>query len=319
MKTVLVTGGAGFIGSHLCEKLLELGNKVINLDNFNDSYSPRSKRKNIAKALLNPDYTLEVGDIRDSSLLKNIFSRHPIKTVVHLAALAGVRKSIETPLDYVDVDVKGTVNLLEASCKHEVEKFIFASSSSVYGGNTPPFKEESPLYLPMSPYAAAKLAGELFCATYNSLYKIPVVCLRFFTVYGPRQRPEMAIANFTKLILAGKEIPIFGSGKSERDYTYIDDIIAGIIKALDLQVNFEVFNLGSSTPIQLNQLINLLEHKIGKPALKRYLAAQKGDLECTCADLGKAKSMLGFEPQVSIEKGLARFVHWYRNAHHSQL
>jgi len=313
MNSVLVTGGAGFIGSHLCEKLLELGCSIINIDNFDPFYDPQIKRDNISSVLTNSQYTLVTGDIRDTALLDSIFKKYRIDTVVHLAALAGVRKSIDSPLDYVDVDIKGTVNLLEASRKYTAKKFVFASSSSVYGSSIQPCKENDCVNLQMSPYAAAKLSGELFCATYNSLYKLPIVCLRFFTVYGPRQRPEMAVHKFTRLIWEGKEVPIFSNGKSYRDYTFIDDIIDGIVRSIELKCNFEIFNLGNSKPIQLDQLINLLEHKIGKPAYKRYLPSQKSDVECTCADITKAKSLLGYEPAISIDKGIERFVDWFKH------
>lgn len=311
MSCYLVTGGAGFIGSHLCEHLLEDGSKVINLDNFNDYYSPDIKKNNIVKALSSPDYSLVEGDIRDSCLLQNLFDSYKIDRVVHLAALAGVRKSIENPTEYVDVDIKGTVNILEACRKNDVSKLVFASSSSVYGSNPAPFKEDDKVELQVSPYAVAKRAGELYCKNYSLLYGIPVACLRFFTVYGPRQRPEMAIHNFTRLIDEEKEIPIFGDGSSSRDYTYIDDIIAGITSAADLQCRFEVFNLGSSHKVQLDYLIYLLEMALGKPAYKQYLPPQKGDVEYTFADLSKAKKMLYYEPRVGIEEGIERFISWY--------
>ena len=245
MSTILVTGGAGFIGSHLAEKLLEHGHKVINIDNFNDFYDPLIKRMNILKAKLSPRYTLIEGDIRDKKLLDQVFTTYKIDIVVHIAALAGVRKSIENPLEYVDVDIKGTVNLLEHSRIYKVKKFIYASTSSVYGLNAIPFKEEDNIKSPISPYAAAKHAGELFCKTYHTLYGMEVVCLRFFTVYGPRQRPEMAIHYFVKTIDEGELISIFGDGTSSRDYTYIDDIIKGIVASIYLNCEFEIFNLGN--------------------------------------------------------------------------
>lgn len=313
MKTILVTGGAGFIGSHLCERLLALGNRVINLDSFNNFYDPSIKRSNITKSLPDPNYVLVEGDIRDASLLESIFTNHRIDTVVHLAALAGVRQSIENPLEYIDVDIKGTVNLLDFSKKHKVKKFVFASSSSVYGLASPPFKEGGPITLQTSPYAAAKYSGEQFCRTYHSLYKLPMVILRFFTVYGPRQRPEMAIHNFTVLMEQGREIPIFGDGKSSRDYTYIDDIVEGILSSIPLDCEYEVFNLGNSYPVKLNTLISLIEAKTGKIALKRFLPAQPGDMDTTCADITKAKKLLGYSPGVSIEEGIERFVHWYKS------
>lgn len=311
MSTVLVTGGAGFIGSHLCEKLLELGYRVINLDNFNDFYNPITKRKNIVTALSNHRYTLVEGDIRDKKLLEKIFNTFDIAAVIHIAALAGVRTSIGNPLEYVDVDIKGTVNLLEFSRDYKVKKFIFASTSSVYGLNSIPFKEDS-IKSPISPYAAAKLAGESFCSVYNALYGIPIVCLRFFTVYGPRQRPEMAIHYFTRLIDEGKEIPIWGDGASSRDYTYIDDIIDGIVASINLNCSFDIFNLGNSNPIRLNDLIDLIEQKLGKSARRLYFAMQKGDVEHTYADITKSNIMLGYNPEISIEEGIEKFIDWYK-------
>jgi len=312
MSTILVTGGAGFIGSHLCEKLLEDGHEVINLDNFNDFYDPRIKKRNIQNALSNPRYTLIEGDIRDEKLLNDIFSTNGIDMIVHLAALAGVRKSISNPLEYIDVDIKGTVSLLENTRKYKVKKFVYASTSSVYGLNPTPFKETDKIYSPVSPYAAAKEAGELFCRTYHLLYGTPIVCLRFFTVYGPRQRPEMAIHYFTRSIDEGKDISIFGDGSSSRDYTYIDDIVNGIAAAIDLKCEFEVFNLGNSNPTMLNDLVELIEKKLGKPACRLYLGNQSGDVEHTYADISKARAMLGYNPSVPIEEGIERFVDWYR-------
>jgi UDP-glucuronate 4-epimerase len=314
MSTILVTGGAGFIGSHLAEKLLEYGDKVINLDNFNDFYDPLIKRKNIIRAELSPRYILVEGDIRDKTLLNHIFTAFKIDTVVHIAALAGVRKSIENPLEYVDVDIMGTVNLLEQSRIHKVKKFIYASTSSVYGLNPIPFKEADNIKSPISPYAAAKQAGELFCRTYHNLYDIPMVCLRFFTVYGPRQRPEMAIHYFVRMIDEEKEIPIFGDGSSSRDYTYVDDIVKGIVASIHLNCEFEIFNLGNSNPIRLNNLIDLIEKELGKNAYRVYLRMQSGDVEHTLADINKSKAILGYEPAVSIEEGIKKFVDWYQKS-----
>ncbi|MCX7708239.1 MAG: SDR family NAD(P)-dependent oxidoreductase [Clostridia bacterium] len=313
MKTVLVTGGSGFIGSHLCERLLETGHTVINLDNFNDFYDPLIKRRNIANALSYKNYTLIEGDIRDTSLLEQLFKNRPIDVVVHLAALAGVRKSLENPLEYIDVNVKGTTNLLEIVKKNSVDKFVFASSSSVYGINSTPFRESDSLPVQESPYAASKMAGEQFCRAYSHLYGIPIAALRFFTVYGPRQRPEMAIHNFTRLMDEGKEIPVFGDGKSARDYTYISDIIDGIMAAIKLKCSFEAFNLGNSSPVKLSQLINIIEQKSGKMALKRFMPTQKGDVAITWADISKSERMLGYKPKIGIEEGIDRFVKWYNN------
>lgn len=311
MSTILVTGGAGFIGSHLCERLLALEHKVINIDNFNDFYNPMIKRNNIISVETNPNYVLIQGDIRDKNILNQIFANYDIDIVIHLAALAGVRKSIKNPIEYIDVDIGGTVNLMELCKDYNISKFIFASSSSVYGTNKVPFSENDCISDPVSPYAASKLSGELFCKTYHHLYKIPTICLRFFTVYGSRQRPEMAIHNFVKSISEGKEINIFGNGKSSRDYTYIDDIIEGIIGAINLDCGFEIFNLGNSNPITLNKLIDLIEQKVGKTALKRYFQIQKGDVEHTFADITKANKLLGYSPKINISNGVENFVKWY--------
>lgn len=311
MTHILVTGGAGFIGSHLCERLLDLGYKVTTVDNFTDYYDPAIKRSNIKPAQAHPHYTLMEGDIRDKAFMNTVFRSDPISIVVHLAALAGVRKSLSDPLEYIDVDIKGTVNLLEASRQQKVDKFIFASSSSVYGNSPTPFTENNISGQQLSPYAVSKLSGEYFCRMYSTLFGLSVECLRFFTVYGPRQRPEMAIHHFTRLIDEGREIPIFGNGKSSRDYTYIDDLIDGIIRAINFDCKFEIFNLGNSKRLQLNHLIDILENQLGKPAIKRYMHRQKGDAEHTFADISKARRLLGYDPKVNIHQGIGKFAGWY--------
>lgn len=313
MNNILVTGGSGFIGSHLCEKLLTLGERVINLDNFNNFYDPQIKRNNVEKVLSHPLYELFEGDIRDNGVLAGIFNTYSIDVVVHLAALAGVRNSINNPNEYVDTDIRGTSNVLEFCKDCSVKKFVFGSSSSVYGTNPLPFREDDYLNCPQSPYAAAKRSGEIFVKTYNHLYKTPSVCLRFFTVYGPRQRPEMAIHRFTKLIDEGREIPVYGDGKSSRDYTYVDDIVDGIISSINLDCDFEIFNLGSSRPVELDYLIRLIEDNLGKKAVRSYLPKQPGDVESTYADTDKASRMLNFTPKVSIEDGIKQFVNWYKS------
>lgn len=312
MKTILVTGGSGFIGSSLCDRLLQQNFRVINIDNFNDYYSPHIKINNITLASSNPNYTLVKGDILETKLLDNIFKSYNINKVIHLAAIAGVRNSIENPLEYVDVDIKGTVNLLEMCKKYNIKKFTFASSSSVYGLSKIPFREDEPVDIQLSPYASSKYCGEIFCKTYNTLYKIPIVCLRFFTVYGPRQRPDMAICKFTRLIDEDREIQLYGDGKSSRDYTYIDDIVDGIIAAMDLNCNFEIFNLGSSEPIKLLDLIELIEKGLGKKARKNFSEMQAGDVMHTYADLTKSDKSLGYCPKVNIAKGINRFIEWYK-------
>lgn len=313
MNTILVTGGAGFIGSNLCESLLKQNYRVINLDNFNDYYDPSIKRCNIEEASLNSNYTLIEGNILDTELLDSIFKGFNIDKIIHLAAIAGVRNSIENPLEYVDTDIKGTVNLLEMCRRYKVSKFAFASSSSVYGANKIPFSEEDHLSVQLSPYAASKYSGEMFCKTYNLLYGIPIVCLRFFTVYGPRQRPDMAIRKFTRLIDEGNEILVYGNGESSRDYTYIDDIIDGIISSMELNCDFEIFNLGSSEPIKILDLIKLIEKKLNKKAKIIFIGSQAGDPLYTYADISKSGEMLGYDPKVRINDGIEKFIDWYKD------
>ncbi|MBS3975510.1 MAG: GDP-mannose 4,6-dehydratase [Syntrophomonadaceae bacterium] len=313
---VLVTGGAGFIGSHLCERLLEMGKTVVSLDSFDDYYDPLIKEKNIEKALDCPDYNLYGGDIRDSSLLESIFNTFNIQEIIHLAALAGVRNSLLNPLEYIDVDIKGTVNLLEHAKKYSVRRFLFASSSSVYGHNPVPFREQDRVDTPVSPYAAAKRAGELYCRVYHDLYNLSIGCLRFFTVYGPRQRPEMAIHLFTRHIDLGLKVPVFGPGTSQRDYTYIDDIVDGILKALASSYSFEVFNFGNSYPIGLMDLIQLIAEEVGKKPKISFLPAQPGDVPKTYADISYAQKTIGYNPQISLPEGIKRFVQWYRKQRH---
>lgn len=310
---VLVTGGAGFIGSHLCEALLEQGREVQVLDNFNDYYDPAIKRSNIETALAHPSYSLQEGDIRDESTVGAVFSSFRPQAVIHLAAMAGVRPSIERPHLYNDVNIAGTTVLLEAIREHQVENFVFGSSSSVYGSHDRvPFSEEDVLCRPISPYAATKLAGEQLCFTYHHLYDMPVSCLRFFTVYGPRQRPEMAIHFLARRIMNGSFITLYGDGSSRRDYTYIDDIIDGVIRSLDRPQGFEIFNLGESRMVALSEMVSILEDTIGRKADIRYEADQPGDVPVTCADVSKAGRVLGYEPSVPIEEGIRRFVKWLK-------
>ena len=312
MTTILVTGGAGFIGSHLCDRLLAQGYRVLCLDNFNDFYDPALKEQNIAQASEHPSFTLIRGDILDQGLLEKIFSEHRPEKVVHLAAMAGVRASIASPTRYVDVDIKGTVNLLEMAKEYGVKQFIFGSSSSVYGLNGKiPFSEEDPTELQASPYATAKKAGELYCRTYHHLYGFPVTILRFFTVYGPRQRPDMAIRKFTELMMEGKPIPMFGEGTSVRDYTYIDDCIDGVMAAIERPLDFEIFNLGSSTTVKLKELIELIAKKLKVNPKVEQLPGHPGDVPITWADISKARALLGYNPKVSLEEGIERFVRWY--------
>lgn len=316
MKKVLVTGGAGFIGSHLCERLLKEGYFVINLDNFNNYYDPKIKWRNIQDALKSDNYALYVGDIRDNKILNQIIEEQgKIDIIVHLAAMAGVRSSLKDPVEYVSVDIGGTVNMLEFARKQKVEKFVFASSSSVYGKNSKvPFSEDDPLEGQVSPYATAKRAGELYCKTYSELYGIPIVVLRFFTVYGPRQRPEMAIHLFTKNILEGKPIPVFGDGSSARDYTYIDDIVDGTYRAmLYNKTRFEIFNLGNSKTVKLSELIEIIEKIVGKKAIIDRKPMQLGDVEITNADIRKATSVLGFSPREALVTGIRSLFEWLKS------
>ncbi|HEY8349981.1 MAG TPA: NAD-dependent epimerase/dehydratase family protein [Clostridia bacterium] len=308
---VLVTGGAGFIGSHLCERLLRSGSEVICLDNFNDNYTPSVKRKNLDFCVRCSHFRLVKGDILDPEVTDAVMVQEAPEAIVHLAALAGVRGSVLDPLKYVDTDVKGTVAMLECCRKYGVKKFIFASSSSVYGNSGTPFMEENTPTVQVSPYAAAKYSGELFCRTYSHLYGLPVVCLRFFTVYGPRQRPDMAVHTFARAIVEDSEIKIFGDGSSIRDYTYIDDVIDGIMSSIALPCSFETINLGNSVTTSILELVGILESKLGKKAKLIFLPAQPGDVPATCADITKARSLLGYDPKVPLEEGIEHFVEWY--------
>ena len=325
-ETILVTGGAGFIGSHLIERLIKERYFILCLDNFNDYYNPKLKEKNISSLIENPNFRLIRGDILNVALLHKIFSgklsngksekktlNSKPTTIIHLAAMAGVRSSIVNPAIYVDVDIKGTVNLLEMAKEHNIGRFIFASSSSVYGINKKtPFSEKDPVNLQISPYATAKRAAELYCKAYHNLYGIPVSILRFFTVYGERQRPDMAIRKFTKLIMEGNPIPIFGDGDSIRDYTYIDDCIDCIARTLEKPMEFEIINIGSGKTISLKQLIKILKEVSGRKIKVKKLGEQTGDVPVTYADISKAKRLLDYKPRIPIEEGVRRFFEWYK-------
>lgn len=322
---ILLTGGAGFIGSHLAEKLLKMGHNVFCLDNFNDFYDPAIKKKNIGNCLSfqydkrgsgQNRYTLLTGDIREQAFLKKIFAENSFDLVIHLAAMAGVRPSIINPGLYYDVNITGTHNLLENCRIAGIKKFILASSSSIYGNNKKvPFAESDPVDSPISPYAASKKSAELICHCYHHLYQISTVCLRYFTVYGPRQRPDLAIHKFTKLLVEGKSLPLFGDPDSKRDYTYIDDILAGTIKAVDYVTNndvYEIFNLGESRTIPLSAMISILEKNLGLKARIDYLPSQDGDVWQTYASIEKSKRILGYDPIMSFEEGIKIFVDWFR-------
>lgn len=316
MKTILITGGAGFIGSHLVERLLSEGDWHITVvDDFNDFYDPSIKRANIETHLARGNYRLVEADIRDYDALSQAFKDATFDCVVHLAARAGVRPSLTEPRLYVETNINGTMNLLELARERGTRQFVFGSSSSVYGENKKvPFSEDDPIFNPISPYAATKAAGELICHTYSHLYGMRIVCLRFFTVYGARQRPDLAIHKFAKLISSGKTIPVFGDGTTRRDYTYIDDIIAGVRAAIDYeQSNYEVINLGESRTVELSELISLLENALGQTAKIDRQPMQPGDVPQTFADIAKARRLLNYNPQTQIEEGIRRFVEWWRS------
>ena len=310
---VLITGGAGFIGSHVTAWLLKRGDEVICLDNFNDYYDPQRKRRNIEPFLERPGYTLHEGDIRSLEDLQAVFGASPIDKVLHIAAMAGVRYSIQHPELYAAVNVTGTTNVLEIARRHNVRNFVFASSSSVYGARSEaPFRESEMADCPISPYAATKRAAELLTFTYHHLYGLNCTSLRFFTVYGPKGRPDMAPYLFTRWIFEGKELTMFGDGSSRRDYTYIDDIVAGVVAALDADLPFEIINLGNSRTVSLNEFISVVEDAVGKRANVVSVNTQPGDVPLTSADIRKAQDLLGYSPQTDIREGMNRFVTWYR-------
>jgi UDP-glucuronate 4-epimerase len=309
---ILVTGGAGFIGSHLVEKLLAEDHQVSIIDDFNDFYDPQIKRQNIAGVA--DQIAIHTIDLRDQAAVRSFFHGEKFDTIVHLAARAGVRPSIAQPQLYYDTNVAGTLHLLEAARMTSVERFIFASSSSVYGiSKTVPFSENLHLTQTISPYAATKIAGEFLCSTYSHLYNMRVVALRFFTVYGPRQRPDLAIHQFTRRIHAGQPIDQFGNGTTRRDYTYIDDILQGVMAALRYEGPlFDIFNLGESDTVELRELIAAIEEALGKKATINQLPEQPGDVPLTCADISKAKRLLGYQPTTPLSLGLPKFIDWFR-------
>jgi UDP-glucuronate 4-epimerase len=315
---ILVTGGAGFIGSHLVQRLLATGHTVAILDDFNDFYDPKIKHANIAGFA--KDVTVHHLDLRDDASVRNLFHREKFKAIAHLAARAGVRPSIQYPQLYYDTNVTGTLHLLEAARVTGVEQFIFASSSSVYGASkTVPFSEDQHLTQTFSPYAATKIAGEFLCSTYSHLHQLRAVALRYFTVYGPRQRPDLAIHQFTRRIHAGEPIQQFGNGTTRRDYTYIDDVIQGTIAALQYEGPlFDIFNLGESETIQLKDLIVAIENALGKKAKINQLPEQPGDMPLTCADISKARKLLGYTPTTRLSQGLPRFVEWFLGSQNGQ-
>ena len=313
-KRVLVTGGAGFIGSHVAEALLDRGDRVAVLDNFDTFYEPVTKRQNLASLLSHPRFTLVEGDICVPADLGRTFEMGRFDAVIHLAARAGVRPSIQDPELYDFVNVLGTTNLLQAMRRHDVPQLVFGSSSSVYGSTSEvPFSEEKPADRPSSPYAATKRAGELACYTFHELYGADVTCLRFFTVYGPRQRPEMAIHRFTRLIANDHEVPVFGDGSTRRDFTFVDDIVSGVLAALDRPHGYRIYNLGTTATTTIRDLVGSIADILGARARISFEAAQPGDVPITFADISRAQRELDFHPQTTLDVGLERFVDWYRD------
>ncbi|MEM7310418.1 MAG: GDP-mannose 4,6-dehydratase [Planctomycetota bacterium] len=316
MARILVTGGAGFIGSQVSRALLARGDEVWILDNFNDFYDPAIKRRNVAELIDASEFEgprLIEGDIRDAEGMTRLFAEGAFDAVCHLAAMAGVRPSLEDPLHYQDVNLRGTMVLLEEARRYPGLRFVFASSSSVYGANEDvPFREVDDIHHPVSPYAATKRAGELLCFTHHHLFEIPTTCLRFFTVYGPRQRPEMAIHKFVRHTLEGRSIPFFGDGSTRRDYTYIDDIVDGVVRSIDHCEGYEIYNLGESQTTSLGELVELIGEVCGTEPVLERLPMQPGDVKVTYADVTKAKEKLGYAPTTLVREGLERFVEWYR-------
>jgi UDP-glucuronate 4-epimerase len=314
----LVTGGAGFIGSHVCERLLHDGHRVWAFDDLNDFYDPQIKRRTLADIQsLGQPFTFVHGDLTDAGAVNALFAAAKFDQVIHLAARAGVRPSLEQPALYQRVNVEGTVNLLEAARKAGVKKLTLASSSSVYGVNAKvPFSESDPIFSAISPYAASKLACEALGHTYHHVYGLDIAMLRFFTVYGPRQRPDLAIHKFTRLIDAGKPIPVFGDGSTARDHTFVSDILEGVIACTQKEFGFEVFNLGESQTVKLSELIALIEAALGKPAILDRQPLQPGDVPITFADISKAQRLLGYRPQVKAAQGIPLFVDWFRKNRH---
>ena len=317
MKTYFITGGAGFIGSSLSERLLKDGNKIITIDNFCDFYDPKLKEKNISDMQDNNNFKIYKGDIRDKKILETIFNENNIDCVIHLAAMAGVRPSIENPCLYQEVNCLGTQNILEEMKKHNIKNLVMASSSSVYGNcKEVPFREDMIVDYAISPYAATKKANEVMTHVYHKLNNMNVIMLRFFTVYGPKQRPDLAINKFTRLMLNNEEIPMFGDGTTSRDYTYIDDIVDGITKSIKYVENnnnvYEILNLGNSNPVSLKEMINTIGQALNIEPKIKQLPMQPGDVDRTYADITKAKKLIGYEPKTTFEEGIKKFVEWYR-------
>ncbi|MDR0842714.1 MAG: GDP-mannose 4,6-dehydratase [Acidobacteriota bacterium] len=310
---VLVTGGAGFIAHHLAAALIRRGDKVTLVDNFNDYYDPEIKRRNVRDLEAMGSVKTHAVDILDKAALRRVFEETPPEAIMHLAAWAGVRPSLEKPALYTDVNVTGTVNLLELAKEFQTGCFIFGSSSSVYGGSDRvPFAEDNPVDRPISPYAATKRAGELLCHTYAHNFGMHITCLRFFTVYGPRQRPDLAIHKFARLMAEDREIPLFGKGDSRRDYTFVGDIVSGILAAIEKNFPFEIFNLGESQTISLMELVSTLEDALGRKARLKWLPEQTGDMKVTYADISKSRRVLGYNPSTPFREGIRIFADWFQ-------
>jgi UDP-glucuronate 4-epimerase len=313
-RRVLVTGAAGFIGSNLVDRLLAEGREVVGFDNFDVFYPEEQKRRNLLSAQTSPRFQLVRGDVRDAKAVERAFARGHFDGVVHLAALAGVRPSIERPALYADVNVNGTAVLLEAVCRNGNPRFVFASSSSVYGEREDgPFRETDPIERPISPYAATKRAGELLAHTFHHAHGLQVTCVRIFTAYGPRQRPDLAIRAFADRMLGGKPIPVYGDGSSLRDFTFVDDLVEGLVRAVDRDLGFRILNLGAGKPVVLRDVIRALERELGLEARIEWLPRQTGDVSRTWADTTAAREALGYAPATSLEVGISRFAAWLRS------
>ncbi len=311
MSALLITGGAGFIGSHLTERLLSRGDRVVVVDDFNDHYLPALKRHNLSDVLDDPNFTLVECDIRDAGAITQVLNGHDVSRVVHLAAYAGVRASIEQPLLYEEVNVRGTLNVLEACREADIENLLVASSSSVYGASSRlPYREDDPADRPISPYAATKRSAELLCHTYHHLYDIPITCVRFFTVYGPRQRPDMAFHTFARNITEGNPIKAFGDGSTRRDYTFVSDIVDGLTAAVDRPQPFETVNFGNTKTVELRRVLEIFQELFEGVQIE-YASEQPGDVKVTHSDVSKARKLFGYEPKVDVEEGIARFHEWF--------
>jgi UDP-glucuronate 4-epimerase len=313
MDRILITGGAGFIGSHLAERLLREGKHLAIIDNVDDYYPAEMKHANLEEVKLAGNFQFFPIDIREGPKLREVFARFQPEAVIHLAARPGVRPSFEQPDLYVSVNALGTIQVLEACRQYQVQRLVFASSSSVYGhSSVAPFREDAAISHPLSIYAATKAAGESLAFTYSHSLGVPVVCLRLFTVYGPRQRPDLAIHKFARLIMEGKEVPLFGNGTLERDFTYVDDTVEGILLSLRVPGSFDVFNIGHAQPVRVSEMVEILGHALGKPVRRKYLATPPGEMLLTHADLTKAREVLGYSPKVSFEDGVQRFAVWLK-------